>query len=60
MIGYCVGYTTRRTREVKEEASDMMSSQPHSHTHLWGEKRTPGLEIVHNNPFPEEGEGEEG
>uniref|UniRef100_A0A0D9W0M7 NAC domain-containing protein n=1 Tax=Leersia perrieri TaxID=77586 RepID=A0A0D9W0M7_9ORYZ len=38
---------------VKEEASEMVTSQSHSHTHSWGETRTPESEIVDNDPFPE-------
>nr|AIQ84815.1 SNAC1 protein [Oryza sativa f. spontanea]AIQ84816.1 SNAC1 protein [Oryza sativa f. spontanea]AIQ84825.1 SNAC1 protein [Oryza sativa f. spontanea]AIQ84841.1 SNAC1 protein [Oryza sativa f. spontanea]AIQ84845.1 SNAC1 protein [Oryza sativa f. spontanea] len=40
-------------KEVKEEASDMVTSQSHSHTHSWSETRTPESEIVDNDPFPE-------
>ncbi|KAL5217618.1 hypothetical protein ABZP36_018302 [Zizania latifolia] len=40
-------------KEVKEEASDMVTSQSHSHTHSWAETRTPESEIVDNDPFPE-------
>ncbi|KAL6894328.1 hypothetical protein ACP4OV_008426 [Aristida adscensionis] len=36
---------------AKEEAADMATS--HSHSHSWGETRTPESEIVDNDPFPE-------
>ncbi|XP_062212822.1 NAC domain-containing protein 2-like [Phragmites australis] len=36
---------------TKEEAADMTTS--HSHSHSWGETRTPESEIVDNDPFPE-------
>ena len=36
---------------TKEEATDMTTS--YSHSHSWGETRTPESEIVDNDPFPE-------
>jgi hypothetical protein len=35
---------------AKEEAVDMTTS--YSHSHSWGETRTPESEIVDNDPFP--------
>lgn len=37
---------------TKEEAGDMTTSWT-SHSHSWGETRTPESEIVDNDPFPE-------
>ena len=38
---------------TKEEAMDMTTSHSQSHSHSWGETRTPESEIADNDPFPE-------